>query len=122
MKTAAKKALRKFSRHAGNSGEGTIGVCADVGWFGTHTLDPAEVLPALAPRLFHVHLKDVLAAGGHDTCRFGAGVVPLEQCVRILQQIGYDGALVIEHEPDSFDPTEDIRASLALLNNWLSDS
>ena len=31
------------------------------------------------------------AAGGHETCRFGQGVVPIEQCVRILKEIGYDG-------------------------------
>ena len=119
---SSEKSAQEILAHAGNPGEGTIGVCADVGWFGTHSLDPVDVLPTLAPRLFHVHLKDVLAAGGHDTCRFGAGVVPVEQCVRILQQMGYDGALVIEHEPDSFDPTDDIIASLSQLNEWLSQS
>jgi L-ribulose-5-phosphate 3-epimerase len=117
----SEKSAQEILTHAGNNGEGTIGVCADIGWFGTHSLVPAEVLPALAPRLFHVHLKDVRAAGGHDTCRFGEGVVPVEQCVRILKELGYLGALVIEHEPDSFDPTEDIRASLEMLKGWLTD-
>ena len=59
----ARRRAREILSHAGNAGEGTIGVCADVGWFGTHSLDPAEVLPALAPRLLHVHLKDVLRSG-----------------------------------------------------------
>jgi L-ribulose-5-phosphate 3-epimerase len=115
----SEKSAQEILSHAGNAGEGAIGVCADVGWFGTHSLDPAEVLLALAPRLFHVHLKDVRAAGGHETCRFGEGVVPLETCLKTLKMVGYEGALVIEHEPESFDPTEDIRASLELLKGWL---
>jgi len=113
------KTAQEILAHAGNPGEGTIGVCADVGWFGTHTMDAEATLRSLAPRLFHVHLKDVRAAGGHTTCRFGEGVVPLELCVRTLKEIGYEGALVIEHEPYSFDPSEDIRASLEILKGWL---
>ena len=105
--------------NAGDPGDGTIGICADTGWFGTHGYDAADALSQLAPRLLHVHLKDVRERGKHDTCRFGEGVVDLEPCVRVLREIGYDGALVIEHEADLFDPTDDVRASLALLQSWL---
>ena len=117
----SEKTAQEILSHAGNNGEGTIGVCADVGWFGTHAMDADATLRALAPRLFHVHLKDVRTQGGHETCRFGEGVVPIELCVHTLKAIGYEGALTIEHEPESFDPTEDIRASLELLKGWLQD-
>lgn len=103
----------------GDGGEGTIGAAVDTGWFGTHSYDAAKALEALDGHLFHVHLKDVLAAGGHDTCRFGWGVVPIEACVKTLKRIGYTGAISVEHEPDEFDPTDDVRASLALLKGWL---
>lgn len=99
---------------------GPIGACVDTGWFGTHGTDAAGALADLAPIIVNVHLKDVRAAGGHDTCRFGDGVVPLERCVRVLQQAGYIGPLSIEHEPESYDPTEEIRQSLAMLRGWLS--
>ena len=72
-----------------------------------------------APRLVHLHLKDVLAPGGHETCRYGAGCVQIEQCVEMLKQVGYIGGISVEHEPEHYDPTEDCQASLALLQAWL---
>jgi L-ribulose-5-phosphate 3-epimerase len=98
---------------------GSIGATVDTGWFGTQGYDAARALEELNEHLFHVHLKDVRAAGSHDTCRFGEGVVPIEACVRTLERIGYRGALSVEHEPESFDPSEDSRASRELLESWL---
>ncbi len=105
----------------GDSEDGLIGACVDTGWFGTQGYDAAEALDRLGDRVVHVHLKDVRAVGAHDTCRFGAGVVPIERCVRVLEKQGYTGALSVEHEPELFDPTDDVGASLALLRQWLKD-
>jgi sugar phosphate isomerase/epimerase len=99
---------------------GVVGVCVDTGWFGTQGYDAPKGLEELAHRLVHVHLKDVKTAGGHETCRFGEGVVGIEACVQTLRRIGYTGALSVEHEPEHFDPTDDIRASYALLRQWLA--
>ncbi len=104
----------------GDTSSGRIGVAVDTGWFGTQGYDAAQALEELAPHLVYVHLKDVLAAGAHETCRYGLGVVPLQQCVETLKQIGYTGALSVEHEPEHYDPTEDCKASLHLLKEWLS--
>jgi sugar phosphate isomerase/epimerase len=98
-----------------------FGVCADTGWFGTHGLDAAETLRELAPRLLHVHLKDVRQVGSHDACRYGEGIVPLERCVRVLQEVGYAGAISIEQETSPYDPGEDVRASLDTLRGWLGE-
>lgn len=103
-------------------GEGVIGATVDTGWFGTQGYDAAKALEELADALFHVHLKDVRAVGAHDTCRYGEGVVPIRECVRTLHRIGYEGAISVEHEPELFDPTEDIRASLAMLRVWLEEA
>jgi sugar phosphate isomerase/epimerase len=103
----------------GDAAGGRIGVAVDTGWFGTQGYDAAEALEELADRLVHVHLKDVKAAGGHETCRFGEGVVPIQRCVETLKRIGYSGAISIEHEPETFDPREDVQASLDLLRAWL---
>jgi len=104
----------------GDTGDGTIGAAVDTGWFGTHSYDPAKALEELDGHLFHVHLKDVLAPGGHETCRYGWGCVPIENCVKTLKKIGYSGAISVEHEPEHFDPTDDVRASAALLRGWLA--
>jgi len=97
-----------------------IGVCFDTGWFGTHGYDAAEALRQIGSRLFHVHLKDVLRVGDHQSCRYGLGVVPLERCVRVLDEIGYQGAITVEHETGQGDPSEDCRANLELLKAWFA--
>lgn len=103
---------------AGN--EDVIGFCVDTGWFGTHSYDAVAALHEVAPRLFHVHLKDVLAAGAHDTCRYGRGCVPIEACVHTLVELGYTGGISIEHEPDQYSPNEEVVANLAMVKSWLA--
>ena len=98
----------------GDGGGGRIGAAVDTGWFSTQGFDAAEALERLGEHLFHVHLKDVRAAGSHDTCRYGEGIVPVEGCVRTLQRLGYQGAISVEHEPELFDPSEDCRTSRLL--------
>lgn len=104
----------------GDGGDGTIGACVDTGWFGTQGFDAARALEELQEHLLFVHLKDVLEVGEHNTCRFGAGIVPIEECVKTLQRIGYKGAISIEHEPELYDPTSDTIASREMLEKWLA--
>lgn len=106
----------------GEDAPDVIGACVDTGWFGTHGYDAAQALHELSATLVHIHLKDVLAAGGHHTCRFGAGCVPIEGCVRALQRLGYSGGISIEHEPEEFDPRPDCQAGLAMVKGWLASS
>jgi sugar phosphate isomerase/epimerase len=103
----------------GDGGDGTIGTAVDTGWYGTHGYDAARAIEELGEHVFHVHLKDVLAPGAHDTCRYGQGCVPIEACVQVLKASGYAGYYSVEHEPEHFDPSEDCRASLLMLRHWL---
>jgi L-ribulose-5-phosphate 3-epimerase len=102
-------------------GEGLIGATVDTGWFGTQRYDAAKALEELADVLFYVHLKDVREEGQHNTCRYGEGIVPIRACVRTLARIGYQNAICVEHEPELFDPTEDVRASRELLERWMAE-
>lgn len=104
----------------GDGGDGTIGTAVDTGWYGTQGYDAAKAIRELGDKVFIVHLKDVRETGGHETCRYGEGVVPLEGCVRALQEMDYEGDYSVEHEPESFDPTADCVASLNILQSWLS--
>jgi sugar phosphate isomerase/epimerase len=106
----------------GEGNEDVIGFCVDTGWFGTHGFDAAAALIDLAPRLVHVHLKDVLAPGSHETCRLGRGCVPVEACVRTLVQLGYTGGISIEHEPEHYNPNEDVAAGRVLVQQWLAQA
>jgi L-ribulose-5-phosphate 3-epimerase len=104
----------------GGGHQGLVGAAVDTGWFGTQGYNAADAIEKLGVHVMSVHLKDVLAAGAHETCRYGRGIVPIEQCVRVLQKMGYQGGLSVEHEPDHFDPTDDVIASYAMLRGWLS--
>lgn len=106
----------------GDGDGGLIGTAVDTGWYATHGYDAAEAIRRLGPAVMHIHLKDILAAGAHDTCRYGAGIVPIEACVRAALDAGYAGALAVEHEPYLFDPTDDVRTSARMLRSWLGQA
>jgi sugar phosphate isomerase/epimerase len=110
-----KDVLAKIER-----GAGTMAATVDTGWWGTQGYDAAEAIEELAGHLVHVHLKDVRATGEpHETCRWGEGIVPIEGCVRALRDVGYGGVITVEHEPETFDPGDDVRAMREQLEEWL---
>lgn len=98
-----------------------FGATVDTGWWGTQGYDAARAIEELGEHVLHVHLKDVLALDEpHETCRWGEGIVPIEECIRALQRLGYTGAVTVEHEPETFDPTEDVRVMREQLEGWLA--
>jgi predicted dehydrogenase len=79
--------------------------------------------------LFAIHLKDVKAPRkektglefidrGHETCRAGDGIVPMRAIVEHLRTIGFAGSIGIEHEPETFDPREEVRESRERIESW----
>ena len=100
---------------------GRIGATVVTGWFATQGFDAALAIRELGARVLHVHFKDVAQAEPpHVTTPFGAGVVPLRRCVEALIEIGYDGAISIEDEPEDRDPRPDVRRARALLEEWIA--
>ena len=104
----------------GDGGGDRIGTTVDTGFYGTYGYEAAQAIERLGEYVFHVHLKDVLAPGGHATCRYGRGCVPIEACVRVLKDMGYRGYYSVELEPIDYDPTEDCKANLVMLRAWLA--
>src|SRR5581483_3628177 len=98
-----------------------FGATVDTGWWGTQGYDAARAIAELGGHVWHVHLKDVLSLGEpHETCCYGEGIVPLQECVRALQRLGYAGAIAVEHEPETFDPSDELRAMREELETWLT--
>ena len=95
------------------------GVAFDTGWSGTQGLDALETVKAIREKLFILHLKDVVASGGHDTCVPGDGVVNGEGVVRYLVETGWQGTICIEHEPYDRDPMPEVITGLQRLQQWL---
>ncbi|GGE30308.1 AP endonuclease [Pullulanibacillus camelliae] len=98
-----------------------VGSALDTGWFATQGYDPIKAVRALQDHLVHVHLKDVKAAGAHDTCTLGDGIVDIKGVMTELKAIGYTGPMTVEHEPHLHDPTEECRESLKRVQHWWSE-
>lgn len=109
-------------RQIGDGAGGHIGACVDTGWWATQGYDAAAAIRELGQHVVHVHLKDVRHAGmPHATCGYGQGVVPLRECVAALRDIGYAGAISVEHEPEDHDPRAEIAEARRLLEAWLAE-
>jgi predicted dehydrogenase/sugar phosphate isomerase/epimerase len=113
----------------GDGDEDVVGVGLDVGWCATQKWDALSAVKDLGHRLFAIHLKDVKAPRaektglmfvdmGHETCRAGDGIVGLRAVVEHLRAINFSGSIGVEHEPETFDPREDIRESRERIISW----
>ncbi len=93
-----------------------IGLAVDTGWLGTQGIDAPAAIRALGGAVTHVHLKDVRAAGGHETCPLGQGVVNCSGVIDALRDIGYAGWYSWEDEPEDRNPM-DIAAAM---RHWIA--
>jgi L-ribulose-5-phosphate 3-epimerase len=87
-----------------DGGNEWLGVCIDTGWLGTQGANGPEVIRACGRLVRHTHIKDVKAAGGHQTCLLGEGVAQVAACIRTLREIGYPGWYSWEDEPEDRNP------------------
>ncbi|WP_455382621.1 sugar phosphate isomerase/epimerase family protein [Salinispira pacifica] len=104
----------------GGLSEDVVGTVVDTGWYATNGYPADRAIEELAPRLFLVHLKDVRAAGAHDTCGLTEGCAPIVECLQTLVRLGYEGTLSIEHEPEDRDPGPELAASREVVEGLLS--
>lgn len=123
-----KSAAEIFAR-LGRGDEDIVGVALDTGWCATQGWDPLAAINEFGSRVLAVHLKDVKAKRaettglmfvdmGHETCRAGDGIVPMRAIVTALRTRGFRGPIGIEHEPELFDPREDVRESRERVERW----
>jgi len=115
------KNAREILAQIGDGGDGRLGTTVDTGWYVTRQADAVQAIRELGNHILHVHLKDVLPGEEHINVGYGQGSVPLEASVRALRENGYAGAFSIEDEGLNHDPTQELRAALALLRQWLSE-
>lgn len=114
--TTAEELLEKI----GDGDGGFIGAAVDTGWWATQGADAADAIRRLGEHVMHVHIKDIRAAGAHDTCGLGDGIVDIRDCLAAMGEIGFDGPISIEHEPEHYDPMPEVTASKARLDEWLA--
>ncbi len=116
----------------GSGDADVLGAAFDTGWAGTRGFDAADAIGALAPRLFHLHAKDVMARrasstgwpmadSGHETCALGDGIVPVRAAIQAAVRAGFTGPIGIEHEPEDHDPEPEVKTSLERISRWLQE-
>ena len=88
------------------AGNEWLGVCVDTGWLGTQGVSGPEVIKACAPFVRHTHLKDVKAAGKHETCILGEGTADVAGCLAALREVKYAGWYSWEDEPEDRNPLD----------------
>jgi L-ribulose-5-phosphate 3-epimerase len=104
----------------GDYGE-IIGVTQDTGFWGMFSYDAVKATHELKDHLLHMHLKQVRqTADGWHSCAYDEGVVDIRGVVNALKEIGYQGAISVEHEPAYEDPTPAVVHSAQLLREWLA--
>jgi sugar phosphate isomerase/epimerase len=81
-----------------------LGVCIDTGWLGTQGVSGPSVIQACAPFVRHTHIKDVKAAGKHETCLLGEGTADVAGCLAALRGAKYSGWYSWEDEPEDRNP------------------
>jgi len=85
-------------------GDEWLGVCIDMGWLGTQGVSGPAVIKACAPFVRHTHVKDVKAAGKHETCPLGEGTADVAGCIAALRGVKYAGWYSWEDEPEDRNP------------------
>lgn len=116
------KTPQELMEKIGDSGAGTVGAALDTGSFASRGYDAASAIQELAGHLVYVHFRDVVEVGNDDSTALGDGCISFPECIRVLKQLNYTGAISIEHNPPDHNPTQDCMTSLARLKQWLQES
>jgi sugar phosphate isomerase/epimerase len=91
-------------------------------WFG-HDLETIDrYYDMVAPRVFHVHLKD--GRGSRDKyvgTALGEGEIHLDHAVSCLRRAGYQGAWCAEYEGPRAESAEGYRKCLAWMREHIKD-
>lgn len=100
-----------------------IGTCLDTGHLirsaqAPHNLrlDPAQQIRAMGARNFGIHLKDHNNERKTDVV-FGrdGGVLNVDEVLRALREVNFQGYMSVEYEANPNDPTADVRACLDIV-------
>jgi L-ribulose-5-phosphate 3-epimerase UlaE len=99
-----------------------LGVYLDVGNAASIGLSPVEEIRAAGDRAAQMHFKDTQAKFFAQTLPFGEGIVDFRAALRALEDIGYDGYLVVELHPAPDDPVRIAREAKAYMDTLLAEA
>jgi inosose dehydratase len=90
-----------------------IGLCLDIGHSLRAGTDPAKAITDYAPRIFDLHIKDLVSnAKDAKGVELGRGVIDIPSVLKALKKIRFKGKCSIEFELDMKDPLPGIAESV----------
>lgn len=101
-------------------GSPSLGVYLDVGNAASIGLSPVEEIKAAGQRAAQIHFKDTLGQYFAQTLPFGEGIVDFKEVLWALDEIGYDGCLVVELHPVRDDPVRVAREAKEYMDALLA--
>ena len=98
-----------------------MGICVDVGHTARAGLDVSSAIREVGPRLYDVHMKDLLNDNGKwMQVAVGDGQLPVEKIFAALIAIGYPGYVDLEYEIHGDDPMPGVIESFAYMRGVLA--
>jgi sugar phosphate isomerase/epimerase len=91
-----------------------IGSCGDMGHWTNSGLVAADCIRLLKGRVVSSHFKEI-AHGSTRCARAGEGRAKLDEALKALKEVGFDGPLSIEHEANWEDNVEDVKSYVQLV-------
>ena len=96
-----------------NKLDSRIGLCLDIGHSLRAGKDPAKAVTEYAPRLFDLHIKDLISnAKDSKGIELGRGVIDIPSVIKALKKINFKGKASLEYELDMKDPFPGIAESV----------
>ena len=74
-----------------------LGITVDTGHFHAAGVDTKSFIRKYATRVWNVHVKDHIGA---QSVQIGKGEIDLEGIIQVLHEVGFEGALALEIEPE----------------------
>lgn len=98
-----------------------VGLCIDVGHTARAGVDPVQAIRACAPRLYDVHMKDLVSREPRArVTEVGRGVLDIRGILQALRAIGFTGHVGLEHEKDMNDPLPGVAESIGYIRGTLA--
>lgn len=91
-----------------------IGSCADMGHWTNSGLSAAEAIRLLKDRVVSSHIKDI-AKGGTSVVPAGTGRANLQEALKALKEVGFNGPISIEHEANWDNNVPDVLTYVELV-------
>ena len=96
-----------------------LGITVDTGHFHAAGVDTRTFIRKYARKIWNIHLKDHI---GTQSVAIGEGEIDLQGIFALLHEVGYEGALALEIEPEDPDNLPRyVAEAYAYLKNLLTD-